>query len=287
MKIAALMNVWNAAVWLPHSLRSIYPFVTEIVVSESCWVPGEWEGTTSPDGTAALVQRFRRQEDPENKVTFVQAGRVINQPAGRNAGVRALSKDLDWVWQVDADEFYTPEQAAFYQERMANVPAEVACLNLPAKCFYFDFSLFKREHFTRLYRYYPGFRCQQIASFSVQGQTVTLNPGPYSPAIDYFHYSYVGSDWTRIKACMGEDVGAAEYRRWWDEVYSSYDGTPKSLTRLYARNGGGVHVMGGGPLELYAGPHPAALDEHPLRHVRWGKPLAAAAPLAAGEPAAL
>jgi len=168
----------------------------------------------------------------------------------------------------NCDEFYEPRQMLLYRKLMEESPPDVSCYNIPAKCFYFDFTYFKREHFTRLYRYYPGIRCTQIASFSVRGVTLTVES---SSDTEYFHYSYVGPEWTRVKACMGEDLPAEQYSRWWKEIFSRFDGTQSSLEELYQKNSGGIHVMGGGKLDRYYGEHPAVLDDHPLRHWKWNR----------------
>jgi hypothetical protein len=237
------------------------------------------------------VRRFVREEDKAGKIKFIRKGRCLNQPQARNFGLEYVNPDTDWVWQVDCDEFYQPEQALRLRSIMANVGADVGAITLSAKCFYFDFSLYKVESFARLYRYFPEMRFVSIASPTIQGRGIHLDDlgrgalGPDYPAhlpppdqeppyeanqyFHYFHYSYVGPEWTRIKACMGEDLSAESYRAWWNGIFSQYDGA--NLEELYERNGGGVHVMGGGPLSQYTGPHPAVLDDHPLRHWRWEK----------------
>jgi hypothetical protein len=271
-KVTALMSVWNSAQWLPWSLRGIYPYVDEIVVCEACWVQEEgYAAKTSPDGTAAIVQKFRAEEDRDGKVNFIRKGRCLNQPQARNFGLAAVSHDTDWVWQVDADEFYLPLQAEAVRDYLdTSGQSYPGSISLPAKCFYFDFNYYKIEWFLRIYRYFPELRFLRIASPNCRGESIRLGSEQYD---SYMHYSYVGPEWTRIKACMGEDLGSNEYKRWWNEVFSKFDGT--NLEELYAQNGGGIHVMGGGPLELYQGPHPDVLDDHPLRHWKWEKPVAA------------
>jgi hypothetical protein len=268
MRVSALVSVWNASLWLPYSLRAIYPFVEQLVVIEACWVPGEWSGKTSPDGTAELVRKFIHEEDPEKKILFEQKGRCTSQPQARNFALRHVDPKADWLWQVDADEVYTPEVALKVRAAMGSVGPEVGALTLPAKCFYFDFFHFKREHFARCYRTFAGQKFYAIASMTSRGAGAAALAGE---AYEYFHYSYVSPAWTETKACMGEDLPADQYRAWWENIYSQFDGS--NLEELYEKNGGGIHVMGGGPLESYEGPHPAVMDSHPLRSWRWDRSL--------------
>jgi hypothetical protein len=264
------MNVWNSALWLPWSLRGCYTFADTIVVTEACWVEGDWAGATSPDGTADLVRRFMRDEDPAGKVRFHQAGRVPSQPAGRNAGLHLVPVETDWVFLVDSDEFFAPGDLALLRAVLPEITADHVVF--PARSFYFDFTWCAREDFHRGWRWFDGQHFDRLADLVCRnGESVSVT----DLGFELFHYSYVSPQWTRLKACMGEDVAADDYRRWWREVYATFDG--RDPAPLYAINHGGVHVFGGGPLERYEGPHPPVLDDHPLRHWRWTAPVTAAA----------
>jgi glycosyltransferase involved in cell wall biosynthesis len=264
MKITALMSVWNSSQWILYNLRNIYPYFDYILVSESCWVPGEWEGNTSPDGTAAIVKRFQEEEDVDHKVIFHSAGRVKNQPEGRNSALHLIPKDTSWIYMIDSDEFYFEEDLDAIV-RLINRPlfSNYSTITVPALCFYFDFTYFKEEEFCRGFRWFPGQHFYAIASMiDSGGKNFNLN----KLDIKMMHYSYVSKEWTKLKACIGEDVTEERYKSWWNTVYSQFDG---DLEKLYSRNGGGVHVFGGGPLKRYYGKHPLCLGNHPLRNWRW------------------
>lgn len=266
MKITALINVWNSGLWLPYTIRGIYDFADSIVITESCWVPGDWSGITSPDGTADIIRKFQETEDPQGKVSLHQAGIVKNQPEGRNSGLHLVPEDTDWVYMVDCDEFYMPEDLRFLRKAMERPGfSKYSTIIVPAKCFYFDFTYYKVEPFVRGYRWFPGQRFWAIASMVDLGGT-QFDVGKLG--FQMYHYSYVSTEWTRMKACMGEDLPEERYRKWWDEVYSKFDG---NLDKVYEKNKGGVHVNGGGEVDRYYGPHPPVLDSHPLRNWEWGK----------------
>lgn len=110
--------VLNGEPFTRYCLRSLYPFAHEIIVVEGghedaysvCTSDGH-----SIDDTLEALWRFKREEDPENKVQIVtrngfwpkkdELGRD-RTPQSRAYAERATG---DYLWQVDIDEFYLPE----------------------------------------------------------------------------------------------------------------------------------------------------------------------------------
>jgi glycosyltransferase involved in cell wall biosynthesis len=270
MKITALMNVWNSSPWLPYSLRGIYDFADTIVVVESCWVPGEWPDT-SPDGTADIVRDFQKNEDPKGKVLFHQQGLARNCAEGRNSGMYLFPSDTDYIYIVDSDEFYMPEDLRLLRRAMEHPNfTKFSVIITPAKCFYFDFTYCKVETFVRGYKWSPEQRFWVTSNMTSQpGMTLNLE----KLKIEMFHYSYVSTEMVEMKSYIGEDLPAEKYRAWWENIYSKFDGT--NLEELYAKNEDGIHPFGGGKLDRYFGEHPPVLDNHPLRHRRWGEEISA------------
>jgi hypothetical protein len=262
MHITVLLNVWNSALWLPWTLRGCYDFADTIVVTESCWVDGYWVGETSPDGTADIVRNFMRGEDHARKVRFHQAGRVPSQQEGRNSGLPLVPAHTDWAFLIDSDEFFMPGDLALVRAVLPEITADHVIF--PARSFYFDLTWYKPESFHRGWRWYSGQHFEHLGALvSRNGESVSMA----GIGLEMFHYSYVSPEWTRLKGCIGDDVAPSEYERWRREVFAQFNG--ENLQELYARNGGGVHVYGGGALQRYEGPHPPVLDDHPLRHWRW------------------
>jgi hypothetical protein len=110
--------VLNGEPFTSYCLRSLYPFAHEIIVVE-----GGHENTravTTPDGhstdaTLETLYRFKAEEDPLDKVQIVvrdgfwpQKDELGNSrtPQCRAYADRATG---DYLWQVDIDEFYRPE----------------------------------------------------------------------------------------------------------------------------------------------------------------------------------
>ena len=269
MKITALMSVWNSSLWLPYSLRGIYPYFDTIVISECCWVPGEWSGATSPDGTAEIIKNFMSKEDPEHKVRFHQAGMVRNQPEGRNSGLYLVPEDTSYIYMVDSDEFYMPDDLCLLRKAIERPEFKnYATIATSAKCFYYDFTYVRRERFMRGWKWFPSQHFWAVANMVDAGGKTFY---PEKLGIEIFHYSYVCDSPNRlkIKACIGEDVTREKYNNWYTNTFSKFDGT--NLEKLCENNGGGIHVSEGGTLDRYYGPHPPVLEDHPLRYREWGK----------------
>lgn len=114
-KITFGIIVLNGEPFTRYCLRSLYPFAHEIIVVEGghedaksvCTPDGH-----SIDGTLDALYKFKKEEDPENKITIVtregfwpkkdELGRN-RTPQSRAYAERATG---DYLWQIDIDEFY-------------------------------------------------------------------------------------------------------------------------------------------------------------------------------------
>ena len=110
--------VLNGEPFTRYCLRSLYPFAHQIVVVE-----GGHEDTRSVatpdghsvDGTLEALHRFKAEEDPEDKLEIVTRDgfwpKTDELGRHRTAQSRAYAERAtgDYLWQVDIDEFYRPE----------------------------------------------------------------------------------------------------------------------------------------------------------------------------------
>ncbi len=127
--------VLNGEPFTRYCLRSLYPFAYEIIVVE-----GGHEATrvvTTPDGhsvdgTLDVLYKFKKEEDPENKIQIItrdghwpqkdEMGRS-RTPQSRAYAERATG---EYLWQVDIDEFYKPEDMRAIIELLSNDPTITA-----------------------------------------------------------------------------------------------------------------------------------------------------------------
>ena len=267
MFLTAYLCYWNQADNIECCLKGIYENVDAIIINEVCWVPGDWVGDTSPDGSAKIVKKFIEEYDKEEKIIFYQAGYTykggpIDQAGGRNAAIHLVPPQTTRILLLDCDEFYT-EQSLINMRKILE-EEDVFHYIIPAKCYYFDFSWYKNESFQRIWKWFPGQHFYLSASMLNPEQTA--RHFREEEGVNFFHLSYVGIK-NAIKGCTGTDVSMEKFNRWRNEIFLKFNGD--NLEELYKMNADGIHIFGGGRLDKYKGDFPKCLDEHPLRHKTW------------------
>ena len=108
----------NGEPFTRYCLRSLYPFAHQIVVVEGGHEDTRAVATPdghSIDGTLEALQRFKAEEDPLDKVEIVTRDgfwpKTDELGSHRTHQSRAYAERAtgDYLWQVDIDEFYRPE----------------------------------------------------------------------------------------------------------------------------------------------------------------------------------
>jgi len=110
--------VLNGEPFTRYCLRSLYPFAHQIIVVEGGHEDTRAVATPdghSLDGTLEALRRFKAEEDPLDKVEIVTRDgfwpKTDELGRHRTAQCRAYAERAtgDYLWQVDIDEFYRPE----------------------------------------------------------------------------------------------------------------------------------------------------------------------------------
>ena len=116
-KVTFGMIVLNAEPFIRYNLEALYPFAHQIIVVEgACHSAAAISNDKghSRDSTLATLVEFKRTQDPQNKVTIICAEDEGYPdgfwPGEKHEMCRAYASRAtgNWLWQVDADEFYTP-----------------------------------------------------------------------------------------------------------------------------------------------------------------------------------
>lgn len=110
-RISFGMIVLNGEPFLRYNLRALYPFAHEIIVVEGA-APGA-ANIATPDGhsrdeTLRTLERFKADEDPDDKLIILTRDGFWEE---KDAMSQAYAQRAtgDYLWQVDVDEFYHPE----------------------------------------------------------------------------------------------------------------------------------------------------------------------------------
>lgn len=165
--------VLNGEPFTRPNLAALYPFAHQIVVVEGA-TPSAKDFATpnghSTDGTLETLRRFARDQDPEGKVIVVTA-----EDEGHPDGFWTEKDDMsqayakratgNYLWQVDMDEFYRPEDVRRILERLRQDP-DLQAVTFQVRTFWgglgqrTDGVLLRRDaqNFHRLFAWRPGYR---------------------------------------------------------------------------------------------------------------------------------
>ena len=204
----------NTQPFIVYNLRAIYPFAHEIIVVEgavrTAAALARSDGHSS-DGTWEMLQKFQQEEDPAGKLVLVSAkddgytdGFWPEKDEMSQAYARRASGD--WLWQVDADEFYRPEDMQAVTQLLQQRP-EITAISFPYREFWggFDYFLGGQWHdyehpaFHRLFRWKPGYHYATHRPPTVlddkdkdlRNQVWLNHKEMRARGVWLFHYSYV------------------------------------------------------------------------------------------------
>ncbi|HEV8508452.1 MAG TPA: glycosyltransferase family A protein [Chitinophagaceae bacterium] len=145
-KITFGIIVLNGEPFTRYCLRSLYPFAYEIIVVEGGHEDAK--SVCTPDGhsiddTLGALYKFKKEEDPENKVTIVtrdgfwpkkdELGRN-RTPQSRAYAERATG---DYLWQIDIDEFYREDDMLRILDMLKKDPS-ITAVSFPSYTFWGD-----------------------------------------------------------------------------------------------------------------------------------------------------
>src|SRR5262245_44599038 len=105
------MIVLNGEPFLRYNLRALYPFAHQIIVVEGACRGAESLATEdghSTDQTLQILEDFKKNEDPLNKLTIVTRNGFWSEKDEQSAAYAKIATG-DYLWQIDVDEFYQPQ----------------------------------------------------------------------------------------------------------------------------------------------------------------------------------
>jgi len=116
--------VLNGEPFTRYCLRALYPFSHEIIVVEGACIAAAGVATPdghSSDGTLETLYQFQAEEDPENKMQIITRDGFWSE---KDEMSQAYSQRAtgDYLWQVDIDEFYRPEDMRTVLEMLSHAP---------------------------------------------------------------------------------------------------------------------------------------------------------------------
>ena len=165
--------VLNGEPYTRYCIRSLYPFARQIIVVEGACEGSRHIATPaghSTDGTLDVLQKIKAEEDPENKILLVTAEDEGHPdgfwPGEKDEQSRAYAKRAtgNFIWQVDIDEFYRPDDMKKILQLLQTDPS-ISALSFKQFQFWGGFSYyvdswyFKRNlpDIHRIFAWKPGY----------------------------------------------------------------------------------------------------------------------------------
>lgn len=170
-KITFGMIVLNGEPFIRYNLRALYPFAHQIIIVEGACRSAEAISNRyghSIDGTLDTVRKFQREEDPHGRVALITA-EDEGYPDGfwpeKDEMSQAYAKRSggNYLWQVDVDEFYLPEDMRKVREMLKEEP-EIKSVAFPMLTFWGDVNyvvdgFYLRSFMARrVFEWKPGYR---------------------------------------------------------------------------------------------------------------------------------
>lgn len=157
MKIAFGMIVFEGDYVLKECLEQVYPFASQILISEgpvSYWI--RQGKKTSEDNTNKILHNF---PDPENKIKIVH-GQYLEKDDQCRAYIKHINDDIDYIWNLDSDEIYKTEDIEkiiefLKQEKPTSVGVRSCSFYGGFNDYLTGFEL-NRDNFLRIFRYVKG-----------------------------------------------------------------------------------------------------------------------------------
>ncbi len=168
-KISFGIIVLNGMPFISHNLRAIYPFAHEILIVEGAYSASKDSATPeghSIDNTLEELERFQKEEDPRKIIKIITKDGLWD---GLTEQCQAWTEKVtgDFIWAIDIDEFYRPEDMQTIVSMLAKDPSiTMMSFKLIQFCFNFDYTIHSGRDFfrhgimecRRIFKFEPGYK---------------------------------------------------------------------------------------------------------------------------------
>lgn len=276
MRIIGLVNAFNEEQLVGRCLRNIYPYVDRIVISCTDWPTGK---RIPEDGTLDVINDFLSNTDKSNKCYLLESQVLQSQNPRINEGTlktrmmkAAKPEEGDWIWIVEADEFYLAHQLKGLKGRLLLGHKSVSEHNrhwLTVSSCEFAYNTFwcHYGYHGRFFRYRPGSKFTISNHFHWPNEEISQDKHRWHIPICHlqmFHMKYV-KPLERIKnrsILNTNPEGDEGYANWFNNTFKVW---PRNPIRAHRNNPGGGWVKSSGlQLFKYKGQIPEELCDYDL-----------------------
>lgn len=229
-KISFGIIVLNGEPFIRYCLRALYPFAHEIIVVEGAVSDAASIATSdghSHDTTLQTLAQFKAEEDPEQKIRLITRHGFWREKDEQSQAY-AEQATGDYLWQVDIDEFYQPDDMRAILNMLAEQP-DIAGISFKQKTFWGGFDYIADGWFfsrsfrecPRVFRWGNGYRYvshRPVTVHDAQGRNLEEQRWIHGEElfqrnIFFYHYSLVFPSQVREKCQYYSRASWAEHAR--------------------------------------------------------------------------
>lgn len=290
LPINVLMMAYNTEQFLEAAVRSIISCVDSVTIIEGGWAQGAgWSSDRTWDIALDLEQKFApalrswqwKQKSIEEYCSMCECSpaqklileRAVNHPyydgyalqqqlMARDWGLRIIkarhSEDPGWLFIVDSDEIYDPNEVLAAQAFIEIMGDSHDMFAIQAKTFYFDFNHYAEEWYRRVLRIKSGAFFSDDNSLEWDGGELknSLNIDP--SIIQMWHYGYIGVERVEKKLQMWKQEDVAAWReKHFDRLRGNVPYQGETVHLFEKKNPGYVNYR----LKEFHGDHPLMVRE--------------------------
>lgn len=251
VKIAVGIIVFESDYVLKQCIEQIYPHVTQILIAEGPVKFWYNKGKkTSKDETNNILDNFY---DPENKIKITH-GVYEEKLEESNAYMKFINDDIDYVWQIDADELYTNEDIIKIKKIL--IEEKPTSIGVRSCSFFggFDYHLtgfeFRKDNFLRIFKFIKGTvwadHRPPTMKYPIEIEKKHINSDELYEkwGIQMYHYSYTFPKQVHTKVDYYNTFtnnGSGIIKNYFDEVYLKWICANESEKKEIENKYCGVH----------------------------------------------
>ena len=264
MKVIGLMLTWNNLEFFKCALEMALYFSDEVIIVEGCH--SNFFPRRSTDGTCEFIETLNNIQKIK-VVDFEYSGRYdsvqkkIRTDAPRKS---RFFKPGNWLFHFDDDVFYFKRDL----DRLRTILDSTDCdqIGFPSRHFVFNFRFNKPQPYMggiSVHRILDGYRVAGISTPKYRSGKAFRKY--VSKDIVNFHFSEVKKP-ERMKARWimsvekGTEASRPRFEKWMSVSWNKDEDIFKSEETL-------DQIKSGDGLNIYNGPYPEWLDNHPWRHI--------------------
>jgi len=237
-RILVVMSAYNEEDFIVPNIRHLYPYVDKIAISTTNHITGK----NPTDSTNYKLSEFMCVHDNEEKVLYrcPEGIHESNDYDGREGQIKTELMNAmepepgDWIWVVDADEFYPKRQLEMLRSRYIlnhegiKKNPKALCLMVTSMVFAYGFNHFYFARHGRIFKYSEGAYFNRVNHFTMSNGTPIYSNEygwDFSPAYLYMmHMRYVRKNLDRLRNryIYRQDAAGQKKLEWFDNVFMIY-----------------------------------------------------------------